>query len=253
MPSPEEEHQKRQEREQAQTAFLLTIGLSAFLAGFIGWLTKKGILNFRRDFEFSRYAARKVLTPDVPNYRKTTPHIPGTPGRELPATRTPTSPQEVANALVALWPSMVGGSPSLKTIATLLSQWALETGEGKSMVQYNIGNIKAYDTKAGDYTYFDTNENINGKTVLLKAGQPGTRFRAFASLEDGVRFYLQGMKNHWTKAWPYALSGDPEGFAQGLYDQHYYTGIGDHPVDAYAKGLRGYFDKYMRTINLYVA
>jgi hypothetical protein len=246
--SPEEELYRRREREQAETAFLLTVGIGTFFAAIVLWLTKKGVLNFRRDFEFTKYEAKKALSPSP-----IAPRTPGAPGRQLADTRTPVSPQELANALVALWPSEVGGSPSLKTIAVLLAQWALETGEGKSMVAYNIGNIKAYDTKAGDYTYFDTTENVNGKTVHLKAGEPGTRFRAFSSLPEGAQFYLRGMKSHWTKAWPYALSGDPEGFAQGLYDQHYYTGIGDHPVEAYAKGLRAYFDKYMRSINLYVS
>jgi peptidoglycan hydrolase-like protein with peptidoglycan-binding domain len=174
-------------------------------------------------------------------------------GQQLPPTRTPISPQDLVNTLAAIWPSVVGGTPSEDALLVLAAQWALETGAGQSMVQYNIGNIKAPNKTDGDYTYFDTKETINGKTVTLKAPGPGTRFRAFSSLADGAQFYLQGMKNRWTRAWPYALAGNPEGFAQGLYDQHYYTGFGSNPVAGYAAGLRKYFDLYKRTLNINVA
>jgi hypothetical protein len=167
-------------------------------------------------------------------------------GVELPATRTVCTAQELVDALVAVWPSELGGTPSLECACILAAQWALETAEGHSMICWNIGNEKCPDVRAGDYCYFSTIEIVGGASVLLRPPDPGCRFRAFASLEDGVQHYLRGMWSHWTKAWPFACSGDPAGFAQGLHDQGYYTAA----VSGYIAGVERFFGPYMKTLTV---
>jgi flagellum-specific peptidoglycan hydrolase FlgJ len=163
---------------------------------------------------------------------------------QVPATRTPATPQQVADALVAAWPSQLGGAPTLPQICVLLAQCGLETEHGVECIQWNIGNAKWSGT--GDFCEYPTDEYINGVKTLLSPPDPGCRFQAYASLEDGVADYLRGMWKRWTKAWPSVIAGDPAGFAAGLKAQGYYTA----PVEEYAAGVEAYFKDYMGSITL---
>lgn len=194
---------------------------------------------------------------------------------ERAATKTPCTPQQFVDALVAIWPSELGGTPSLKAACVLAAQFSLETSHGTSMICWNFGNEKAPDPNAVDYCYFTTWEDLPAKaarialqnslcaprfppladnpandpptiSVLFHPKHPTCRFRAFSSLEEGTRYYLHGMWSHWTQAWHYVCVGDPEGFAAGLRAQGYYTA----PVEAYAADMRAYFNKYTKTLTV---
>src|ERR1700722_2854213 len=196
-------------------------------------------------------------------------------GSQLAAHKTPCTAQQLVDALVALWPSELGGSPSLETVCVLASQWALETGNGSSMVCFNIGNEKCPNPAAFDYCHFTTWEDgipaararamvaadsrctAKGTwpatdapgsvlSVSFHPDHPACRFRAFGSLKEGAQVYLRGMWSHWTAAWPFACKGDPEGFAAGLRQQGYYTA----PVATYAADMRHYFDIFMKSVAL---
>jgi hypothetical protein len=166
-------------------------------------------------------------------------------GQQVEATKTPATAQQVADALWSVWPSELGGRPSLPEICVLLAQWDLETAAGQSMICWNVGNVKQ-PTDDNDWCMFSTVEYVNGKPVTIHPPDPGCRFRAFASLDDGVQQYLHSMWSRWTDAWPSVVEGDPEGFAYGLKQQGYYTA----PVAAYAAGVKSRFDKYMATMKL---
>jgi len=169
-------------------------------------------------------------------------------GMQIPANKTPATPQEVADALISQWNAQLDTPPAPESVAVLLAQWALETGEGASMIQWNIGNVKASQSNpdtsgAPNYVRYLTREYINGAYVSMLQN-----FRAFATLEDGVGWYLQNMRTQWTNAWPSVLAGDPQGFAVGLRNQKpfgYYTA----PASTYAAGVQRYFDKYLGSID----
>jgi hypothetical protein len=166
---------------------------------------------------------------------------------QIAATKTPATPQQIVDALAAIWPSELGGTgPSLEMACVLASQWAIETDDGRSMIQWNIGNFK-YDG-SGDYCMFSTNEWIGGVETTIHPPDPGCRFMAFASIEIGVRYWLRDLYTRWSLAWNAAVSGDPEGFAQGLHDRKppYYTA----PVAQYAAGMRRYFDPFLKTLTV---
>ena len=193
-------------------------------------------------------------------------------GKQFAATKTPTTPQAMADAIWRVWPGELGGRPSLANVCILLGQWALETADGTSMVAFNVGNAKCADPTDQDYCYFTTWEEgipaataramvandsrctpygtwIDDATVLsveFHPDHPTCRFRAFATLDDGAQNYLRGMWQRWTDAWPYVCREDPEGFAAALKEQGYYTG----PESAYATNVRHYFDQFMKTIVL---
>ena len=166
---------------------------------------------------------------------------------QLPDTRTPATPQQIVDALVSIWQTEFGTpGPSLETACVLAAQWALETAGGASMVQWNIGNFKRPPGVAGDFTMFATNEWVNGVQKTIYPPDPGCRFACYASLRDGVQAWLRSFYTHWTLAWPAAIQGDPDAFAQGLHDQKppYYTA----PVASYVAGMRRYFDVFVKTL-----
>lgn len=169
---------------------------------------------------------------------------------ELPDTRTPCTPQQLVDAIIRIWPGEFGGGqiPSLATACVIASQWALETADGKSMVQWNIGNFKRPPGVPGDFTCFPTNEWVNGVEITIHPPDPGCRFACYPSLDEGVRAWLKSLYSRWTLAWTGACNGDPAAFAQGLHDQKppYYTA----PVSQYIAGMQRYFDIFIKTLTV---
>jgi hypothetical protein len=166
-----------------------------------------------------------------------TPSLPGgTSGGSTPAVRTQVSIADMHHAMSNAWTESVGVEPTDISVLTLMAQWALETGNGASMYNYNIGNFKSAGNNgspAGSYFPLPTTENIGGVTQHVTAN-----FASYDSLDAGVKAYLQAMHGHFGSAWPDVLTGDLDAFAQHLYDKHYYTGIPPHPVETYAAGLK---------------
>src|SRR6185295_1079883 len=86
---------------------------------------------------------------------------------ELPAIRTPVTAEELALAFCAAFRAITLRTPSRDTIVLLLAHSSLETAHWKSMMCWNIGNIKS---RAGDgrcWCYFRCSAIINGKEVFF--------------------------------------------------------------------------------------
>jgi len=58
--------------------------------------------------------------------------------KELPDKKTPAPKEEVIKALWQAWEDYFGETPKRESIWILTSQWALETGWGKSMHCFNL-------------------------------------------------------------------------------------------------------------------
>jgi hypothetical protein len=139
---------------------------------------------------------------------------------QVPPTPTPATPQQVYQAMQAAWPNVIGGTPSRDSLLVLLSQWDVETGGGKSMIQWNIGNFKADPNGSHLWCEYMTTEVVKGVTEHLMQS-----FAAYTSLADGMQAYLRAMHTRFSKAWSYVVDGDLDGFAQALKDQGYYTQV----------------------------
>jgi Putative peptidoglycan binding domain len=158
---------------------------------------------------------------------------------------TPVTPAEVLEALGKSW-QIEFGSPAHRTsLLVLLSQWALETGRGKSMHCYNLGNVKSNQT-TGDWCFFRCNEVINGKVVWFDPDHPACCFRAFTNLNDGALDYLRVLHTRFSKAWPAVESGDPALFSHLLKANHYYTA----DEGQYTKTLVALFNEFSRTLQV---
>ncbi len=153
---------------------------------------------------------------------------------QLAAIRTPLVPPQLRDAIGRAWPD----APT-NAIAVLMAQIGLETG-WKSCVCWNLGNVKASPDASATWCTFSTWEMVGGKRVEFPAGSPGAAFRAFATLDEGVTFYLDILRHRFVHAWPAVLSGNPREFARLLREQGYYTA----PFEDYATGLERIFEDW---------
>jgi hypothetical protein len=189
---------------------------------------------------------------------------------KVPAQATRVTAEEMIRTLAAVWQVEFGDVPKQATVALLLAQWALETGRGKSMMNYNVGNIKAPDPLAR-HAYFRTwevlplsvaakylksstpeepcklvNTEPDGKvaSVAFLPDHPVCRFRAYASLEEGVQDYLVKLKGRFKRAWPALLAGDPLTFVTALKAAGYMTA----DVKEYYRSVNSLFAEYLALI-----
>src|SRR5687768_13340188 len=108
----------------------------------------------------------------------------------VPAVRTPVTPQDVARALRAAWLRLFEAEPANQCLAVLLAQSALETGRWKSCYCHNLGNMKPGSKWQGDVFQIRLNEVIKGKVVWFDPPHPQTNMRAYPSLAAAAEDYL---------------------------------------------------------------
>lgn len=141
-------------------------------------------------------------------------------------------------AFKAAWPDA-----SRESILVLMAQWGIETGDGSSMWNYNVGNVKRM--KGHPWMMLkNVWEILNGKKEVFNPPHPQTHFRAFDSLESGVREYLRVMRGRFAKAWPYVEKGDPEEFSRELKRLRYYTA----DEAAYTKAIKLRYDAFDKQV-----
>jgi hypothetical protein len=166
---------------------------------------------------------------------------------ELKDEKTNVTPQEMALALVKAYWQYFNSWPKKDTIKVLLAQWALETGWGKSMHCFNVGNAKSREGDWHNYCFFKCNEILrkdvaeqllhedptrviitsyrtnNACVTWFLPKHPWSRFRAFRTLEDGVYDHLKMVVKRFDRAWLHAVAGDPRAYSRALKAQKYYT------------------------------
>lgn len=167
----------------------------------------------------------------------------------VPTVRTSYNGSQMIEGFVRGWFKQFGELPKKEAVGVIWSQNALETGSTTSMWNNNIGNVKFVPSSNPD----DDNDKqymmlanvweiLNGKKVIFQPPDPATWFRSFATLEEGVAFHLDFLKNHRYKAaWAAVEAGDPAEFAHLLKVARYYTA----PESDYAKAMTAYFKKFM--------
>lgn len=160
------------------------------------------------------------------------------------AINTPVTPGQVYDALEIAWkkdPELTAPNHRM-SLLVLLAQWALETGRGLHMHNYNLGNIKSNAT-SGDWCFFACNEIIGGKVVWFEPDHPSCCFRSYPTLEAGAEDYLTILRNRFSKAWPAVLAGDPYKFVSALKNQGYFTAN----VDTYRQSVVSLFNEFWKT------
>lgn len=185
--------------------------------------------------------------------------------------RTPATASEMFEALKSAWSfAFPEEIPKRESLLVLLAQWAIETGRGKSMWNYNIGNIKSVEGDGHDYVFRACDEHLpiarakemvaygaglvkiawehpdqGLAAVIISPDHPGCRFRAFGSLAEGAVDYLLFLHRRFSSSWIAVEAGDPGLFAHLLKVHGYYTGPEDNGHGGgYAPNLRYLFREF---------
>lgn len=165
--------------------------------------------------------------------------------KRVSTVRTQYTPQQMVDAFVNAWFELFGDFPKKEQIGVIFGQWALETGMSASMYNNNIGNVKAPRNPSEEVEYcvlHNVWEIIDGKKVILSPEDPGSWFRSFPSLLDGVKFHFNFLKNkRYKTAWLEVEAGSPANFSKKLRAQGYYTASEEH----YTKALMSCYNKFM--------
>jgi hypothetical protein len=145
--------------------------------------------------------------------------------RELVADElTPLTLDEAIEAFAKAYFRCMGSEVRAGTLACLVAQSALESGNWKHMHGYNFGNIKASPDWDGLFMMFRCNEVIGGNVVWFDPPHFQTHFRAYATAAEGaqeqIKFHL---RERYKGSWHHAYLGDAHAFAMTLGEEGYYT------------------------------
>lgn len=186
---------------------------------------------------------------------------------------TPVPREDLFRSLWRAWINVVDLPPSRASVHLLLAHWAIETGWGKHMHCFNLGNVKSREGDGRDFCYFECGEelfvrqaekwqrdtpslvtilrrytigSVTMASVLIRPDHPACRFRAFRSLDEGAVDYLALLRQRFSLAWPFVCAGDPDGFVRALKQQRYFTAS----ADTYATAVRSIFSDLQKNLDV---
>jgi hypothetical protein len=167
---------------------------------------------------------------------------------ELANVITVVTADEAAAAISEGYRRLEGKRPTAAILALLLAQWALETGNGKYVHNFNFGNVKRYGSTPY-YQYFRCNEIIDGVTKWFDPPAPECAFAAYKNAADGAEAFVKTLRNraHW---WKGLQSGNIGTFNTALSTApKYYTAS----PSLYLTGLQNRVDAYTAPAKKYGA
>ena len=134
-------------------------------------------------------------------------------GTEVISQVTPLTAEQATKAMAEGYKKVVGFKPTEKVLGLMVGQWALETGNGQSMRNFNFGNKKASGNE--DFQYFRCSEVVNGVEQFYEPPHPACRFASYKSAAEGAAAFVRTLKSrkHW---WDGLHTGTVEGFIKGL-------------------------------------
>lgn len=136
-------------------------------------------------------------------------------GLERPRTPTPATEADMRQALLA-------AGATEKQLPFLLAHTAVETGQWRSLIQHNIGNVIANDRGSSPFwrpTWFaepgpDASERIKRLHRGMLEGTQPRAFRAYDSLADGTEAYMGTLRRVHPGMLEAAENGTPEQFVE---------------------------------------
>lgn len=136
----------------------------------------------------------------------------------VPAHRTQLTAAEARKSLQEAWTERFGQPPPEETLAILTAQWSHETGEGKSMYNFNFAGIKGVGP-SGLHVTQRTREGYGESEHIIRDS-----FRAYESAKEGALDYLSLLDRKYPGALESARAGDVKGFVSELHAGGYFTG-----------------------------
>lgn len=158
--------------------------------------------------------------------------------RKVEKIATPASEDQLVSALRSAWSKSFGGQPTLKQLAMLYSQIAVETGHGKHIYNNNVGNINWTKNFSGNY--YETGDSRTVGNNPANRQHYTAKMRSYSNLDDGVTDYVNLLKKR-TSVAKSLQEGTVKDFSYSLAATHYYDPhIRDDYVNAAGKKISGY-------------
>ncbi len=166
---------------------------------------------------------------------------------KVPTTQTTYTEYDFVKATILAWQEMYNEIPKKETVYILLAQTSHETGFGKACWNWNLFNVKAKDVAGQTIEYVALNgvwEIVNGKRIVLPQDNPGSWFRAFHSLSEGIKHHFQFLnRTRYASAFLACKKGNLMEFCSKLREGGYYT----DSLSNYTNGLTAYYKKYINS------
>jgi hypothetical protein len=137
---------------------------------------------------------------------------------------TPMTAQDATLHLTAAWEEATGEPATLQVISVLWAQWALETGRGRWMVDYNYAGLKGRAPDGGAANWWTWEETDKG-TRRIRA-----RFRSYETASEGALDYVQLLLRLYPRAVKAAREGNASAFVLELEQGGFFTDCPKHYV-----------------------
>lgn len=125
---------------------------------------------------------------------------------QVAAVRTPVTMGAVLQALRLEWRALMRGALRSDVAALLLALVDLETRTGRSVKNFNLGNMIVTSEQELELPYY---EGLDGENVR--------HFQSFGSLRKGARGFIRQLTRDSRKEWRRGLlTGNPRAFVRAL-------------------------------------
>ncbi len=155
---------------------------------------------------------------DAARFRDALVRAAPTSGSLVAPVKTNLSSKQADDALDRAWTAQFGSKAPPNTVGILRAQWALETGSGASMYNYNFAGIKGVGP-SGLSVSQRTTEGFGATARHIT-----DRFRAYSSADEGAADYIHLLSTKYPAAMEAAKNGDAAGFVSALHAKSYFTG-----------------------------
>lgn len=133
--------------------------------------------------------------------------------------RTVVSPEKAKSYLRKSFLKIMKRNPTSAELQMLAAHSAMETRRWQAMWWYNFGNSVATSSTKTWYTLKEASKH---------------RYKAFKSAQEGSDYFVNLLKNRFSKAWSVLGSENPRLYAQALKEDRYY----EAPIDKYTESLQ---------------
>ncbi len=146
---------------------------------------------------------------------------------DRPRRPTPMSPNDATRHLAQAWEHLTNERATEDVISVLWGQWALETGRGRWMVDYNYAGLKGRAPDGGTANWWTWEEPKDKKDRALRIR---ARFRSYEAPEHGALDYVDMLLRRYPKAVAAARRGDAVNFILELDHGGFFTERPEHYV-----------------------
>ena len=136
------------------------------------------------------------------------------------------TPQDATHHLAVAWEQVSGEPATVQVISVLWAQWALETGRGRWMVDYNYAGLKGRAPDGGIAHWWTWEETDDGPRRVR------ARFRSYETPQEGARDYVQLIWSRYPRAMAAARRGDAFAFVLELDQGGFFTERPGHYISS---------------------